>query len=232
MSLYKKYSQTRSATSNGMNNRKKAFGLIGLLITLAIIMLASWTTYSSFLKPKNGGEAPVEQGLSAINEAKKAKQLLEQRNTITEQDMPNNNIPVVPQNNLSSVHTVNVGDKIGNFTITSINIFPFVYPDDKSQDFTVGLSGEETVGGVVFWDDMFRQPCFTVSKKDTHKIPQFKEWNNPQAHFCFKNAMSAQEELKAVPGATSSATILIRDYKFIFSHKEGDNETMFVRILR
>ena len=231
MSLYKKYSQTRSATSNGMNNRKKAFGLIGLLITLAIISLASWTTYSSFVKPKNGSETPLEQGVSAISEAEKVKQLLEQRNTITEQDTPNNNIPVVPQNNLLSVHNIRVGDKVGNFTIKSITIFPFIYPDDGSQDFTVELGGEETVGGTVFWNDMFKQPCFMVSKEETHKIPQFKEWNNPQAHFCFKNAMFAQEELKAVPGATSSATILIRDYKFIFSHKEGDNETTFVRFV-
>ena len=125
MSLYKKYSQTRSATSNGMNNRKKAFGLIGLLITLAIIMLASWTTYSSFVKPKNGSETPLEQGVSAISEAEKVKQLLEQRNIITEQDTPNNNIPVVPQNNLLSVHNIRVGDKVGNFTIKSITIFPF-----------------------------------------------------------------------------------------------------------
>ena len=211
---------------------KNGFGLIGLLITLAIIALASGILYSSFLKQNDKGETGVEQGISAINEAEKAKQLLEQRNTITEQDMPNNNIPVVPQNNLSSVHTVNVGDKIGNFTIKSINIFPFVYPDDKSQDFTVELNGEETVKGTVFWNDMFQQPCFIVDKKDTHKIPQFKEWNNPQAHFCFKNAVFAQGELKAIPRATSSATILIRDYKFIFSHKEGDNETTFVRVVR
>ena len=111
--------------------------------------------------------------------------------------MPNNNIPVVPQNNLSSVHTVNVGDKIGNFTIKSINIFPFVYPDDKSQDFTVELNGEETVKGTVFWNDMFQQPCFIVDKKDTHKIPQFKEWNNPQAHFCF-NINSADKFISNV----------------------------------
>src|SRR3989344_1676790 len=201
---------------------RTGFGLIGLLITLAIIAFASWTTYSLFLKQKNGGETPMEQGLSAINEAEKAKQLLEQRNIVTEPDTPNN---------LSSVHVVKVGDTIGNFTIKSINIFPFIYPDDKSQDFTVELGGEETVGGTVFWNDMFKQPCFMVSKGETHKIPQFKEWNNPQAHFCFKNAMFAQEELKAVPGATSSATILIRDYKFIFSHKEGDNETTFVRFV-
>lgn len=61
---------------------KHGFGLIGLLITLAIIAFASRTTYSSFLKPKNGSETPIEQGLSAINEAEKAKQLLEQRNMV------------------------------------------------------------------------------------------------------------------------------------------------------
>ena len=63
-----------------MNNHKKAFGLISLLITFAIITLAGGAMYSSFLKSKDGGEAPIEQGLSAINEAEKVKQLLEQQN--------------------------------------------------------------------------------------------------------------------------------------------------------
>lgn len=74
-----------------MYNHKKAFGLIGLLITLAIIALAGWTTYSSFLKPKDGSKTPMEQGLSAINEAEKAKQLLEQRNIVTEPNTPHSN---------------------------------------------------------------------------------------------------------------------------------------------
>jgi|SRR3989344_369540 len=216
-----------------MRNYKKAFGLIGLLITLAIIALASGVMYSSFVKPNNGSENPLEQGFSAINEAEKAKQILEQRNIIIiEPNTSQDNAFFTTPNNLLSVHVVRVGDKIGNFTIKAIDIFPFIYPDDKSQDFTVELSGEETVGGVVFWNDMFRQPCFIVNKEDTHKIPQFKEWNNPQAHFCFKNNTLAQDQLRTTPGATSSATILIRDYKFIFSHKEGDNETTFVRIVR
>lgn len=74
-----------------MGNHKKAFGLIGLLITLAIIAFASWTTYSSFLKPKNGNGTPIEQGISAINEAEKAKQLLEQKNIVTESNTPHSN---------------------------------------------------------------------------------------------------------------------------------------------
>jgi prepilin-type N-terminal cleavage/methylation domain-containing protein len=124
MFLRKKYSHTRSATSNGMNNRKKAlvpyesnvfnmnnsarcfkysaryfrtgFGLIELLITLAIIALAGWTTYSSFLKPNNGSETPLEQGISAINEAEKAKQLLEQRNIATPDSSEKNTLSTTP----------------------------------------------------------------------------------------------------------------------------------------
>lgn len=230
MSLYKKYSHVRSATSNGMN--KRGFGLIGLLITLAIIALASGAMYSSFVKPNYGSGTPIEQGISAINEAEKAKQLLEQRNIDTGLDTSSDSIIIVPLGNLPSVHAVKIGDRIGNFTLEAIKIFPFVYPDDNSRDFTVELSGEETVSGEVFWNDMFRQPCFIVSKEDTHKIPQFKEWNAPRAHFCFKNNTLAQDQLKAVSGATSSATILIRDYKFIFSHKEGDNETTLIRTVR
>ncbi len=64
-----------------MYNHKKAFGLIGLLITLAIIAFAGGAMYSSFLKPQNGGTTELDQYTSAINEAKKAKQLLEQGNT-------------------------------------------------------------------------------------------------------------------------------------------------------
>lgn len=71
---------------------KHGFGLIGLLITLAIIAFAGWSMYSSFLKPNNGDETPIEQGLSAINEAKKAKQLLEQGNVVN-QDSSEKNIP-------------------------------------------------------------------------------------------------------------------------------------------
>lgn len=74
-----------------MGNHKKAFGLIGLLITLAIIALASRTTYSLFLKPKSGDKTPIEQGISAINEAEKAKQLLEQKNMVTELNTPHSN---------------------------------------------------------------------------------------------------------------------------------------------
>lgn len=212
--------------------QRHGFGLISLLITLAIIALASGAIYSSLFKKNSQGETPVSEGISAINEAKKAKQLLEQGNIVTESNMHESSTPSGVSSNLPSVHTVKVGDRVGNFIIKSINIFPFVYPDDKSQDFTVELSGEETVGGVVFWNDMFQQPCFMVNKEDTHKIPQFKEWNNPQAHFCFKNSVLAQSQLKIVPGSTSSATVLIQDYKFISSRKEGDNETTFVRAVR
>ncbi|MDO8572184.1 MAG: hypothetical protein Q7S11_00240 [bacterium] len=77
-----------------MHNHKKAFGLIGLLITLAIIALASGAMFSSFSKPNNGGETPMEQGLSAINEAEKAKQLLEQRgDTYSNTGVQSNTLP-------------------------------------------------------------------------------------------------------------------------------------------
>ncbi len=65
-----------------MYNHKKAFGLIGFLITLAVIAFAGWSMYSSFLKPQNGGTTELDQYTSAINEAKKAKQLLERGNIV------------------------------------------------------------------------------------------------------------------------------------------------------
>lgn len=70
---------------------RTGFGLIGLLITLAIIALASGAMYSSFVKPKDGSKTPMEQGISAINEAEKAKQLLEQKNMVTELNTPHSN---------------------------------------------------------------------------------------------------------------------------------------------
>ena len=69
---------------------KHGFGLIGLLITIAIIALASGTMYSSFLKPKDGKPTELEQGISAINEAKKAKQLLEQGNIVNSDSFEKN----------------------------------------------------------------------------------------------------------------------------------------------
>lgn len=66
-----------------MNSYNKGFGLIGLFITLMVVGLAGWGTYSSLLKTKGTNENLGEQGLSAINEAEKAKQLLEQGNINT-----------------------------------------------------------------------------------------------------------------------------------------------------
>lgn len=65
-----------------MRIQKHGFGLIGLLITLAIIALASGAMYASFLKPKGGASTQIEQGLSAINEAQKVKDLLEKKSTM------------------------------------------------------------------------------------------------------------------------------------------------------
>lgn len=78
-----------------MSTKTNGFGLIGLLITLAIIALASSATYSSFLKPKGGGTTPVEEGLSAINEAEKAKQLLEQKSLLNGEI--NKSTPIPPR---------------------------------------------------------------------------------------------------------------------------------------
>jgi type II secretory pathway component PulJ len=77
-----------------MTNLSRGFGLIGLLLALAIIALASWSMYSSFLKPQNGGTAELDQYTSAINEAKKAKQLLEQRNTVNPDSSEKNTSPL------------------------------------------------------------------------------------------------------------------------------------------
>lgn len=63
--------------------KERGFGLVSLIITLAIIALASGAIYSSFFRKNSQGEIPATEGISAINEAKKAKQLLEQGNTVT-----------------------------------------------------------------------------------------------------------------------------------------------------
>lgn len=207
-----------------MGNHKKAFGLIGLLITLAIIALASWSTYSSFLKPKDGSEAPIEQGLSAINEAEKVKQLLEQRNIITE------------PNNLPSIHAAKVGDKVASFTITSITIFPFIYPSDQSQDFRVEYVGETTVRGNYFWSQMLDRVCFMVSEEDALNIPRMKE-DSKGANFCFSNTNFAKQALAPVlvagpkgDGVKHPATVVIHTYTEIVASKEGSDLTLLITV--
>lgn len=152
----------------------------------------------------------------------------------TEPNTPENNVPATVSNNLPSVHTVKVGDKIGNFTITSITIFPFIYPSDQSQDFTVEYIGETTVRGNYFWSQMLDRVCFMVSEEDALNIPRMKE-DSKGANFCFSNTNFAKQALAPVlvagpkgDGVKHPATVIVRTYTEIVASKEGSDLTELI----
>jgi|GEM_PF-2315228 len=141
---------------------------------------------------------------------------------------------VVPSAALS-VHTLKVGDTVGGFIVSSIDLYPSVY-GDGSQDFTIKYSGTATVSGEYYWSEMLGKVCFTPSAADAQKIPRMKEdTRNPG--FCFSNTEHAQNVLVpiVVEGAsgvvaTQPAMVTIKNYSEIVARKEGSDLTELVAV--
>lgn len=62
--------------------KKSGFGLMGLLITVAIISFAVFYEYKNMLKPDINGKTKIEQDMGAIDAAKNVKNIVESRNKI------------------------------------------------------------------------------------------------------------------------------------------------------
>lgn len=136
-------------------------------------------------------------------------------------------------NTAPSIHSVKPGDKVGDFTLADIDIFPFVYPDGQ-QDYTATYTGETTVGGEFWWSAMLDRTCFEVSAVDAYKIPRLAEDNKP-AWFCFSNAEFAKQvfgldaSVKG-DGIKHDATVTIRSYIEVVAGKEGSDSAELVRV--
>jgi len=155
----------------------------------------------------------------------KAKELVSEINA---QNAPPHCLALINAFSQLSVHTLKVGDTVGDFTVASIRLSPFVY-GDGSQDFTTEYSGATTISGEYYWSEMFDRVCFTPRKEDAPKIPRLEE-DTRDAAFCFSNTPFAQKVFASTLVAGSSgdgvkylATVTIQNYAEIFAHKEASD---------
>lgn len=132
------------------------------------------------------------------------------------------------QQPLPESHGVHIGDKVGSFTVESIQ-----YMDASEYD--IKLSGQATVEGRVYeyvYDEKNTgELCFEVIGKTASSIPRLAE-DARRPWFCFENGNVVRQQLKRRPsGGQANIRVVIEGYNYRFRPKDLPDEATFIRIV-
>ena len=138
--------------------------------------------------------------------------------------------------------TAKVGDTFGPFTITGIKTYSD--PDGSVSSVYISYSGAVTVTGDVSFNEMFGDPCITLTETERQKLPlvelsgDWSAWNANNAYICLPSGPTKTFPLALrTPRQTDAEisermTIEIKDYKFAYAPKEIVPTAELVRVIQ
>lgn len=142
--------------------------------------------------------------------------------------------------NIISIKTLNIGDRIGSFTVKSFSYYPGSqdYPIDTGEVF---FEGEDIVSGQYSHHAMMGGICFKLDDASKGRIPRILEfgYEDEPAFFCSTSDSDAVavSKLDATPkhpldyGPYGEATVRIKNYHLVSLPKDVWDTAELVEVI-